>query len=53
MELTILEIHNFDGFEVHKVLLGMCFASIDQAQGAPYVMDSICLPHARESRWDK
>ena len=48
-ELTILEIHNFDGFEVHKALLGMCFTSIDGALGAPYIMDSICPPPARES----
>ncbi|KAF8476532.1 hypothetical protein JB92DRAFT_1870920 [Gautieria morchelliformis] len=51
-ELTLSEIHNLhDNPLVHKALLGMCFASIDQRQGLPYIMDSLCPPQRRESGW--
>ncbi|KAF8510493.1 hypothetical protein JB92DRAFT_3144381 [Gautieria morchelliformis] len=50
-ELTISEVHDFDEPLLHEALLGMCFASIDEKLGAPFVMDSLCPPQRRESMW--
>ncbi|KAF8499492.1 hypothetical protein JB92DRAFT_3124809 [Gautieria morchelliformis] len=51
-ELTLSEIHNFDGDpSVHRALIGMCFAAIDEAAGLRFVTDSVCPAQDRESLW--
>ncbi|KAF8482312.1 hypothetical protein JB92DRAFT_3035463 [Gautieria morchelliformis] len=51
-ELTLSEIHNFDGdASVHRALVGMCFAAIDEAVGSRFVPDSVCPAQDRESLW--
>ncbi|KAF8494758.1 hypothetical protein JB92DRAFT_3147077 [Gautieria morchelliformis] len=51
-ELTLSEFHDFhDNPLVHKALLGMCFASIDQRGGARYITESLCPLQNRESLW--
>ncbi|KAF8531478.1 hypothetical protein JB92DRAFT_3138796 [Gautieria morchelliformis] len=51
-ELTFSEIHNFDGdTTVHRALIGMCFAAIDEAAGMGFVTDSLCPAQHRESLW--
>jgi hypothetical protein len=50
-ELTLSELHNLDDPQVHKALLGMCFASIDDKLGSCFVMESLCPHQQRESMW--
>ncbi|KAF8489670.1 hypothetical protein JB92DRAFT_3147998 [Gautieria morchelliformis] len=50
-ELTISEVHDFTEPQLHRALLGMCFASIDEKLGAPFVTNSLCPPQHRESLW--
>ncbi|KAF8522508.1 hypothetical protein JB92DRAFT_3094222 [Gautieria morchelliformis] len=51
-ELTLREIHDFDGdASVHRALIGMCFAAIDEAMGLHFVPGSVCPIQDRESLW--
>ncbi|KAF8480704.1 hypothetical protein JB92DRAFT_3132998 [Gautieria morchelliformis] len=51
-ELSLSEIHDLhDNPLVHKALIGMCFASLDQRGGSQYITDSLCPPQNRESLW--
>ncbi|KAF8485605.1 hypothetical protein JB92DRAFT_3025772 [Gautieria morchelliformis] len=51
-ELTLSEIHNFDEDpSVHRALIGMCFAAIDERGGLRFVTDTLCPVQHRESLW--
>ncbi|KAF8516603.1 hypothetical protein JB92DRAFT_2909504 [Gautieria morchelliformis] len=51
-ELTLSEIHDFNGdASVHRALIGMCFAAIDEGAGLRFVPHSLCPVQDRESLW--
>ncbi|KAF8503190.1 hypothetical protein JB92DRAFT_2970797 [Gautieria morchelliformis] len=51
-ELTLSEIHDFDGdASVHRALIGMCFAAIDEGAGLRFVSHTLCPVQDRESLW--
>jgi hypothetical protein len=51
-ELVLSNIHDFaEDPTVHKALIGMCFAAIDEKAGSRFVTDSLCPAQHRESTW--